>query len=357
VNHQGLIRYVFASSHTSQGFYTFIPELISGLGKVYILKGAPGSGKATFIRMMGELMSEQGFAVEFWISAMDSVSPDGVYIPQLDLAIINGSLPLSIEPRYPGVRDLVINLDDYWDRDSIEKQCKEIVELVDQAERYRQQAYHQLKEAVRVKEEIRQINSLHLNMDKLVQLQKQLASAILDNQAGEKHYFAEAFTADGRVNYMHELSKACQKRYIFKGPAGSGKSLLINELAHEAKTKGYFLEYYHWGLEVDGLAMVIIRNLQIALIEAGSLEIPLKTWDQVIDLTLYLDTGSGLNLNEAVSVNYRNLESSLLEAQQELSQCQQSQRELKKIYSSAMDFSALDRIRQGLLAEIRKINP
>ncbi len=353
MDNRGLIRYVFASSHTSQGFYTFIPELINGLGRVYILKGAPGSGKSTFIRLVGELLSEQGYEVEFWISAMDSVTPDGVYIPQLDVAVINGSLPESMDPQYPGVRDYLINLGDYWDRVSIEQHREKIIELVDCMELSRKQVNGFLKEAVRVKEEIRKINSVHLNMDKLDKICKQLSAEILDKQCGEKHYFAEAFTVDGLVDYINELSKACQRRYIFKGPSGSGKSLLINQLAQQAKARGYFLEYYHSGLEVDSLAMVIIRNLQIALIESDSVEIPLKPWDVVVDLSICLDSDDTQNVSEGINVNYRNMESFLLEAQQELVKCNQSNRKLRKIYSAAMDFSSLDRIRQELLDEIR----
>lgn len=353
MNKRGLIRYVFTSSHTSQGFYTFIPELINGLGRVYILKGAPGSGKSTFIRLIGELMSERGFEVEFWISALDSITPDGVYIPQLDLAVINGSLPESIEPRYPGVRDQLINLGEYWDREIIQVHREEIIDLVDQMGISQQEVYSLLKEAGRVKEEIRRINSQQLNMEKLEKLIQQLGTEILENRPGEKHYFAGAVTADGLVDYVYELSNACQKRYIFKGPSGSGKSMVINELARQARARGYFLEYYHCGLEVESLVMIIIRNLQIALIEADGVEIPLKPWDVVVDLNNCLDADHAVKLKEGTSINYRNFESLLLEAQHGLEKTNQINKELKKIYAAAMNFSSLDQIRLKLMDEIQ----
>jgi len=353
VNKRGLIRYVFASSYTSQGFYTFIPQLIKALGRVYILKGAPGTGKSTFIRLVGEMMSEQGLEVEFWISALDSITPDGVYVPQLNLAVINGSLPISIEPRYPGVREQLINLGEYLDSEAIEMQGDRIVSLVDQMELCVEQVYNLIKEASRVKERIRQINAQHLNLEKMTQLTGQIAAEILANRSGEKHYFAGAFTVDGWMDYIHELSSTCRKRYIFKGPSGSGKSMIISEIACQARERGYFLEYYHCGLEVDSLAMVIIRDLQIALIEAGIADMPNRPWDVVVDLSNCLDDYDAGELMEGNNEIYRAFESLLLEAQQQLEKSSYSNKELKKIYAGAMDFSRLDQIRLNLLTDSR----
>lgn len=352
MNNRGLIRYVFASSHTTRGYYTFIPDLIKDLERVYILKGAPGSGRSTFIRLVGEILSEQGLEVEFWISALDSITPDGVYIPQLNLAVVNGSLPASIDPRYPGVKEHLINLGEYWDQAAIEAQRQQIVELVDNIELSQQKAYDLLKELGRLKAEQRRINSRHINIEKIGQLVKQLGSEIVENRSGEKHYFAGVLTIDGWVDYVHELSHNCQKRYIFKGPPGSGKSMIIAELGRMVKDSGYFLEYYHCGLEIENLVMVIIRNLQIALIEASSADIPLKPWDVVVDLSLYME-GHDDEYSQENAINGRDLENLLLKARQQLEKSSYNQQELKKIYAGSMDFTGLDKIRQDLIESIR----
>lgn len=354
MNNRGLIRYVFASSHTSQGFCTFIPELIQGLERVYILKGAPGTGKSTFIRMIGEIMAELGFETEFWISAFDAVTPDGVYLPQLNRAVINGSLPESIDPRYPGVREILINLGDFCDAAELETYRQEIVVLVDEILSSREQVYKALKEAGRVKAEIRRLNAQFIDMEKLGQLTRQMSSEILENQPGEKHYFAGVLTSEGFVDYVHNLSQACQQRYIFTGPAGSGKSMVISEVARQAREQGYFLEYYHCGLEADSLAMVIIRNLQIALIEAREAEIPACPWDRVVDLGCCMEEAGNGKMKEGKSMQQRNLESLLLAAQQQLEKSAQHNKALKKIYASTMDFTRLDQLRKDILEELRK---
>lgn len=352
MGNKGKIRYAFASSNTSRGFYTFIPELVQELKKVFILKGAPGSGRATFIKLLGESMAEQGYEIEYWISSMDPVNLDGVYIPQLDAAVINGSLPEPIEPKYPGATGHIIYMGDYWDKESVEAKSKEIIVLANRVENQKSKAYNILKNAARVKDEIRALTSGYLNMEKIQELIHELAGQIIDEQPEEKHYFASAVTADGVVNYVDELSVECKKRYIFKGPTGSGKSTVITEIARKAATRGYRVEYYHCGLEPDNICMVIIRDIALALVDAGNMELVTKPWDIVIDMSTYLDDYDRDKIGIRYSEASRNYEVLLEEARTELESAAQTLKELKKIYSAAMDFELLDKKRNEIWKQI-----
>lgn len=349
---RGKVRYVLTSSNTSQGFRTFLPELLQGVAKVFVLKGAPGTGKSTFIRLLGESFSDQGYEVEFWVSAADPVSPEGVLIPQLKAAVVNGSLSTPIDPSYPGVTGDIIYLGDYWDKNLLQGCSQEIMTLYNEQEQHRQQATMVLKKAAEVRDGIKKKAAAYLNLGKLHELVGQLAEEILDTGPAEKHYFASAVTAEGMINYMDEISSFCKKRYLFKGPAGSGKSSAMMELANQARVKGYSLEYYHCGLEADSIQMIIIRNLQIALIDAGTLELAVKPWDVVIDMSECLEGYDEAELLHESSEAFRIFESLLLEAQQELEKTRCCIKGLKKIYSLAMDFEALDRKRQQVRDEI-----
>ncbi len=351
---RGKVRYVLTSSNTSQGFHTFLPELLQGVLKIFILKGAPGSGKSTFMRLLGESFSEQGYEVEFWVSAADPVSPEGVLIPQLKAAVVNGSLSSPIEPRYPGVTGDIIYLGDYGDKTFIQSYSQEIIKLCDDQEKHRRQATEVLKNAAAIKDTIKRQASAYLDLEKLQQVVEQLAEDILEGAPAEKHYFASAVTAEGMINYMDEISCACKKRYVFQGPAGSGKSTAILGLAARAQSKGYSLEYYHCGLEADNIQMIIIRNLEIALVDAGLLELSVKPWDVVIDMSSCLQDYDAGELVHESSKSLREYETLILEAQQELEQAHRCLKDLKKIYALAMDFEALDNKRLQVRDEITR---
>ncbi|HZK44568.1 MAG TPA: P-loop NTPase fold protein [Syntrophomonadaceae bacterium] len=352
MSNKGKLKYIFTSSHTKNGFHSFIPDLIADLSQVFILKGPAGSGKSTFIRLLGETMSEQGYEIEFWISAIEPLNPDGVYIPQLDVAVVNGSLPIPIDPEYPASMAEIINLGELLDKEASNNNRQFVRKLVNEIASENKKAYALLKQASIVKQEIKKITSKHLDLEKIQSLIDNLAQDILSDQPREKHYFASALTAEGMIKYTDEISSTCNKRYILKGPSGSAKSTVINELAYIFREKGFILEYYHSGLDADSIDMVIIRNLQVALIDGGNTEIIIKPWDTVIDMTKYLEKYDTDNAEMLKSESYRNYESLVLEAQSELANMQGSLKDLKKIYAAITNFAELNERRETLRMQI-----
>lgn len=353
---KGRVRYVLASSNTARGFRTFIPHLLTGLQKVYILKGAAGSGKSTFIRMIGDALYEQGYEVEFWVSVTDPLNPEGVYIPQLETALVNGSLPQPVDPKYPGIVEEIINLGDYHNRELLDSQRLEIMELTDQIDLGRKMVDKTLGQAEQVRTEIKKVASVCFNLKKIQDLINQLAEEILSRRPTEKHYFASAVTAEGMINYIDEISSNCQKRYILKGPAGSGKSTVIQELASILREKGFALEYYHNGLDYDSLDMLIICNLQIAFLDAGNFDFKTKPGDVVVDMLTYLDKYENEPTDIIHCESFRNYERLLVEAQLQLENVQELVKQLKRIYSRAMDFNSLDQKREALRKELQYVN-
>lgn len=347
------MRFIFASSHTRAGFHTFIPKLLEGLKKVYILKGATGTGKSTFIKMIGETFYEKGYDIEYWMSALDSISADGVYIPQLEVALVNGNLQHPIEPKYPGVKEEVIYLGNYWDENIIKSQKDEIEKKIDEIEKLYEKVYLEIKKAAQLKADINKAGAAYLNMQKMEDLSRHLCQEIFNHNPQEKHYFASALTAEGIVNYVNESSSNIKKRYILQGPSGSGKSSIIYDVAQKAKEKGYFLEYYYCGLEVESLVMLIVRNLDLALIDAGNISMLNKVGDRIINMEKYLDDFDSEQLKIQCSETYRKYQVHLRNAQEELEKVLQHNNELKKIYSSAMDFTALDKKRNEVIDKIQ----
>jgi len=131
MNSRGKIRYIFTSSNSGHGFCSFVPELVRNLKMTYFLKGAAGSGKSTFIRMLGESVARQGYEIEFWLSAADALNPEGVYIPRLEVAVVCGNLEKHLDPLYPGATGEIINLDDLQDKEMLRKRAAEIIGLID----------------------------------------------------------------------------------------------------------------------------------------------------------------------------------------------------------------------------------
>ena len=71
------------------------------------------------MRKIGEKISQAGFQVEELRCSSDQDSLDGIVVRGQGIALVDGTRPHIIEPRYPGCLDEIINFGEFWDRDAI----------------------------------------------------------------------------------------------------------------------------------------------------------------------------------------------------------------------------------------------
>ena len=85
----------FAGANSGEGFRNLFPEIadIEDTYDLMVLKGGPGVGKNTFMREVARAMEAAGTAVErLWCSG-DPDSLDGVVLPELRCAVVDGTSP------------------------------------------------------------------------------------------------------------------------------------------------------------------------------------------------------------------------------------------------------------------------
>lgn len=85
----------FAGANSGEGFRSLFSELvdIEDTYDLMVLKGGPGVGKNTFMREVARAMEAAGTAVErLWCSG-DPDSLDGVVLPELRCAVVDGTSP------------------------------------------------------------------------------------------------------------------------------------------------------------------------------------------------------------------------------------------------------------------------
>lgn len=350
--YNGKSKYVLSSTFTQKGLISCLPDLIAGLRRVYILKGAPGTGKSTFIRFIGGSMAERGYEVEYWVSALDAFNPEGVHIPQLDTAVVNGSGTACLEPRYPNVTEYLVNLGEYLDKDAVQEQALKIIGHIQGQEKGHKEAIAYLQKAGEAYRQIKKGHVSHLNMGRLYELAGEIYGAATIPLDKEKHYFASAMTAGGYVNYVGEISKGCRERFILTGPAGSGKSTILAEIARLGTEKGHNVEYFHSGLDPESLLMIILPAFRTAVIDAGELRPDPRIGDKVINTEALLCDFDPEKARTVYSAVKRNYEALLGRAQEELEKAREELKALKGLYAGTMDFTSLDEGRLKLLQQI-----
>ena len=101
----------FLGANSQEGFaslYRFFPGEPDAF--LHIIKGGPGTGKSGFMRRIGQAAEEQGLDVHYVLCSGDPDSLDGVYIPAMRLAWVDGTAPHVAEPASFGVDSDYVNL-------------------------------------------------------------------------------------------------------------------------------------------------------------------------------------------------------------------------------------------------------
>lgn len=293
---KGRVRRIFPGGNTPNGFHSFYDYITPpDSTRIYILKGGPGVGKSTFMKKIAEEMIDRGYDMELLHCSSDNNSLDGIRIPSIGVAMIDGTAPHIVDPKNPGAVDEIIHLGDYWDEDGMRANRQQILAANREVARLFARAYDNLRAAKAFHDELESYYRLGLNAHWLNSKTEELLVEIFGskrlNKAGvERHLFASAITPEGPKHYLDTIIGPVAHRYLWTGSPGTGKSTMIKKLADAAVQKGYQVEYFHCPLDPGKVDHAVIPELNIALVTSiAPHTFASRLGDGVIDTDIYLD--------------------------------------------------------------------
>ncbi len=332
---QGKAKYLFPGNNTPQGFLSHYADGLRGLDQVFIIKGGPGTGKSTLMRKIGIAMLERGYDVEFWQCSSDNDSIDGVIIPAISCGIIDGTPPHTIDPRYPGAVEEIIDLGAHWNRTMLKGNRKEIIDITDHISAHFANCYAKLHEAGEKLQNIVRDASTKIKPALLQQTSSDLIESIFGIKPS-RDLFSTAVTPRGVVSFAEALSRSLAQRWLLIGPSGCGKEKLLQRLADEAQKRGHFAESYHPSLWPESIELLLLPHLDCAILDAGA-EIPAYATEEdiIIDCSILSDYQWSSADEEAINglVNA---------AVEQVGQAKALHDSLELQYSRAMDFEGVD---------------
>lgn len=141
----------FLGANSRAGFaslYGFFPGAEDTF--LHIIKGGPGTGKSGYMRRIGLAAEERGLDVHYVLCSGDPASLDGLYIPALHLAWVDGTAPHTAEPRIFGVDSDYVNLGHFCRTPFGEKDRMRLHELNSRYKQLYAEAYRALARTQRV---------------------------------------------------------------------------------------------------------------------------------------------------------------------------------------------------------------
>ncbi|MCL6581821.1 MAG: PRK06851 family protein [Firmicutes bacterium] len=297
----GRVRMVFPGGNTAYGFWSFYDHIAPpDANKIFVIKGGPGVGKSTFMRRVADTMRGAGYDVELHCCSSDNGSLDGVYIPALDVALIDGTAPHVVDPKNPGAVDEIIHLGDYWDEVAMRRHREDILALNREVARLFRRAYAYLAAALIFLKEVESYYQDTGALDRagLNRVAADLIHGILGSgeplprAPRERHLFATAITPEGPVNHLETVVGHLDRRYVLTGDDGTEKTTVIRRVLDAAVMRGYDVEVFHCALDPHNVDHVVIPALGVAVInEVEPHFYQPKDGDRVVDTMQYVDTG------------------------------------------------------------------
>jgi len=363
---RGKVKKVFPGNNTSEGFYSFYDHIIRpDANRIYIIKGGPGVGKSTFMKKIGAAMMEKGFDVELHHCSSDNDSLDGVVIPALGIALIDGTAPHVVDPRYPGAVDEIINLGIYWDKSRLTESKEEVISLSKKIARLFKSAYSHLKEAKVVHNELESYYAETVDTAAVNKLIYKMCEEIFygvrpcfDRLPYVRRLFASANTPGGMVNYIDTILQEARKVYLINGEPGTGAHRALQVILDEGVRMGLDCEAYHCPFEPAKLELLYFPSLSVGALglnerlsfNPGALQ-GLDSVE-ILDLNQYLDKNVCSEYEEDITEMKKRIKTSFEGAWKKLNSAKAYHDLLEGYYVPAMDFTGVNIKRENILNTI-----
>lgn len=357
-------KHYFLTSQSGRGFFNYFESELQHLNYVYVLKGVPGNGKSTLMRNIADYFEEKGYSIDMIHCSFDPTSLDGIILHDIEVGIVDGTMPHIIEPKTPFISGEYINIGEACDSEKLQKDQAEILRLQKNRDQSFDKYAQSISESLRLHDELEQFFIGSLNIDSANKLTNNMMQTIfgennLNKESVIKHRLFDAITDEGNVDFVQDLTKNIGTRYFIKGRPGSGKSTLMKSLVAASQDRGYDIELYHCDFDPESLDMIIIPGLNVALFDSSEPHIysPSREGDEIIDTSSTMnDSFTDDKYQEQIESATNAYEAEWDKAMFFNKEAKEAHQELEKRYSQAVYFDQIKEIEESLIKKLEGFN-
>ena len=348
----------FLGANSAHGFYSLYDELINpdDAERVYILKGGPGSGKSSIMRKAVSAAEEKKIPVELIYCSSDPDSLDGVIFPTLRKAIVDGTAPHIVEPKFPLAVEQYVDLGRFADIDAISLKKEEIVKAKGIHSEYFRHIYRLTLSALQIENELFDIALGGISLEKLKKRAKGIISRELNGKGFEKSVkrrFSSAISPKGYISSIADSVINFTHIYAIEDDFGLSH-FLLTPIADAFSSSDFGCIKCLNPLNPERLEHLLVPELSLAFI-TSSKEIPYKGVSyRKIRLNSSIDKNVLKSKKHRISI-LKKLKSDLIaDACNLLAEAKLSHDKLEDLYNPHIDFDSLYDYAEKLIAEIFK---
>lgn len=268
-------KHYFLGANTADGFYSLYDSLVSQRDGdfLWVIKGGAGCGKSSFMRMIAASAERDGLSVEYAVCSGDPDSLDGIYIPELKTAYMDGTAPHTADVNLAAADSSYLDLGQFYDRGAISEYRDELAEYKKANSLQYRKAYSLLNAAGSLK---RGWLSTLPRMEDIDGASKRVGG-IIKRELGTRHRsggkvtrrFLSALTCRGHYDFLDTVLTLCDKFYIFESKLGLSP-LMLKTVADAALNSGFNIFLCPDPLTPEFPEAVLIPSLSLGFVSSGS---------------------------------------------------------------------------------------
>ena len=228
---------VLLGGNTSSGFHSLYHELSrpEEMQALYILKGGPGCGKSTLMRRVARHARAAGLDTEEIPCSGDPDSLDGLLLPALGTAIVDGTAPHVVEAGCPGAVDRYVDLSCFYDRQALQPLKEKLLSAAKEYRGHYKGAYRCLGAAGELGRNVWEAVSAPEVEEKLARRARGIIGRELKKTGGGagrlSQRFLSALTCRGRLTLWETVEAQADRVYELRDQYGLAHQLLSPILA------------------------------------------------------------------------------------------------------------------------------
>jgi hypothetical protein len=352
-------RHLFPGGNAPAGFFSYYQYILpqDKANHIFCIKGGPGVGKSTFMKKIGQAMGEKGHPVEYLHCSSDPGSLDGLVIPELNIAFIDGTSPHVVDPKNPGAVDEIINLGECWRLSGIKEHKQDIMDDNRAVGKLFARVYRYLGAAKKIYDDIDAIYTEYIE-DTAADIELLKISHLFEGYekgkklGAERKLFASAITPDGPMHYLDSLMQDYRDVYEISG-TGKQPSAFLAMAAAEAVHRGLDVEEYYCPMEPsDKIEHLLIPSLSLAFTTANRYHTVAGLSKKPIDFSKYMDKQALGALADTLLYDREQFNRLMGQAVETLHSAKAMHDHMETYYIPNMDFDAISKRREEILERI-----